>query len=999
MATPAAALLSQRIENQAELAGTPPSSSPYRRIELAPNRRSTSPPLSSSPTESVPPLPLSPGALRESGSMGLPTAHQPSALPSERSIVCRICEQAVRMAVAEEHIVVCEKINKADMLLVAAEERIAETLRKIGETVGTAHEHRIPLDAAVELGHRCLLSDSAPELVRLSLQLRGSPRSSQTAAHLVDTLVSCVNEKISAIEEKEDLRQSSPSALITRAPFFFRRATASPAETADFQIIKPLTRGAYGSVYVARKVHTGDVFAIKAMSKTALGNKNSMATLHNERDVLVNTENPHVVKMYYCFASEDNVYIVMEFLPGGDCFSMLQSLGSLSEETARVKGVVHRDLKPDNMLIDKDGHIKLSDFDTTAAVRIRSTKTHQSIHAVGTPDYIAPEVLQGQPHGEDVDWWALGCVLYELVTGVPPFNADTVEQTFDNIVSRRLVWPDDISVSDDFRDCVERFLEVAPEKRLGSRKAGALDIRAHPFFAGLDWEQLRSQRAPFVPAVADDVDTSFFDTRQPFFGQPPPLADMEISVEESIPPADTFLASRSRDLVSLGASLPCALASACLGPLPVRCSPVLDLLVSSCASHDVPAAISLSRSPFRVADALLCGSLRCFLCPGEAWVCSGLDALECACSSGLLAALELLAGVVDPQEARRCVQLHEASGRGHAEVLQRLAEPPFGFGHAEAVGGDTSPLAAACRSGHRDVVAVLASPPYCLGPEDARAEWNAALVGACANGHADVLGDLALAPFGLGSEDAREWQNRPLRRACKRGRLEVVVALAGPPWLLGTEDARCRKPYSLGPEDARESSCEGLLLACKWGHAGVVAALSEPPFALGRPEALQCLCLRVACSWGHVDVVRALARPPYSLGPEDAREEQCLYLACLWGHSDVVRVLGEPPFSLGATDMREDSCAAVRVACARGHACVLRELARSPYGASRDDVSVADLTRACRAGHAAVVRALGRSPFCMGSQDADVGFYAASSAGNEDVLSVLADPPFSLGNR
>eukprot|EP00727_Mastigamoeba_balamuthi_P008758 m51a1_g4504 putative protein kinase domain containing protein (1201) ;mRNA; f:371786-380544 len=602
---------------------SPSSSSPSLRIRAS-GENSAIPHLDLSSSMLTPGSPGQGRALpRSARAPGSPTA---SALSTEPWVVCRICEQPVRLSIAEEHVAVCEKINKADMLHVAADEHIAEILGMMGEAVGRLGEDPHCMDAAIELSERCLRSDSTLELVRLCLQLRSAPRHCPRSSCLLDGLLASVHEKIAAIEEKADLRQNSPAALITRAPFFFRSPALHPAEhTApltpgrinrprsassaptwmsppaspklalsiqDFVVVKPLTRGGYGSVYVARKVQTGDVFAVKAMSKAALGNKNAMATLRNERDILASTENPHVVKMYYCFASQDNVYIVMEYLPGGDCFSMLQTLGSLPEDRARVyaaetalaleylhsKGVVHRDLKPDNMLVDKDGHIKLTDFGLSnkgllrkqaksgsisaapracafssaidlsedSGVQGRKSKSRMSLegdqmHAVGTPDYIAPEVLLGLPHGEDVDWWALGCVLFELVVGVPPFSAETVEQTFDNITAKRLEWPDDVEASDGLKDCVDKLLELSPERRLGGGKPGELDLRSHRFFEGIDWEQLRDQRAPFVPAITDDVDTSFFDSRLQIFGQPPPLAGSGSASDERIPPADTFL--------------------------------------------------------------------------------------------------------------------------------------------------------------------------------------------------------------------------------------------------------------------------------------------------------------------------------------------------------------------------------------------------------------------------------------------------------------------------
>ncbi|XP_042046717.1 probable serine/threonine protein kinase IRE4 isoform X1 [Salvia splendens] len=317
----------------------------------------------------------------------------------------------------------------------------------------------------------------------------------------------------------------------------------------DFDIIKPISRGAYGKVFLARKRTTGDLFAIKVLKKIDMLRKNDIDRILAERNILITVRNPFVVRFFYSFTSRDNLYLVMEYLNGGDLYSMLKKLVCLEEAVARTYlaelvlaleylhslGIVHRDLKPDNILIAHDGHIKLTDFglskiglmNCTTELSTQDTEKNDALDsnghmdadkvdshhsAVGTPDYLAPEILLGTEHGYAADWWSVGIILFELITGVPPFNADHPENIFDNILSRKIPWPSIPSdMSYEAQDLIDRLLVHDPNERLGAR--GASEVKAHSFFAGVDWDNLTLQKAAFVPQPERMDDTSYFVSR------------------------------------------------------------------------------------------------------------------------------------------------------------------------------------------------------------------------------------------------------------------------------------------------------------------------------------------------------------------------------------------------------------------------------------------------------------------------------------------------------
>ncbi|KAK4490331.1 hypothetical protein RD792_001005 [Penstemon davidsonii] len=316
----------------------------------------------------------------------------------------------------------------------------------------------------------------------------------------------------------------------------------------DFDIIKPISRGAFGKVFLARKRTTGDLFAIKVLKKLDMLRKNDIDRILAERNILITVRNPFVVRFFYSFTSTDNLYLVMEYLNGGDLYSLLRKLGCLEEAVARTYlaelvlaleylhslGIVHRDLKPDNILIAHDGHIKLTDFGLSKIGLMNcstelsapeteqhdvqphgklSTDTEDSYQsAVGTPDYLAPEILLGTEHGFASDWWSVGIILFEFLTGIPPFTTNHPEIIFDNILNRKIPWP---SVPDEMsyeaQDLIDRLLLHDPDQRLGAK--GASEVKSHSFFSGVDWDNLTLLKAAFVPQPDSIDDTSYFVSR------------------------------------------------------------------------------------------------------------------------------------------------------------------------------------------------------------------------------------------------------------------------------------------------------------------------------------------------------------------------------------------------------------------------------------------------------------------------------------------------------
>lgn len=363
----------------------------------------------------------------------------------------------------------------------------------------------------------------------------------------------------------------------------FLRLRRTKLSLEDFNTVKVIGKGAFGEVRLVQKRDTGKIYAMKTLLKSEMYKKDQLAHVKAERDVLAGSDSPWVVSLYYSFQDAQYLYLIMEFLPGGDLMTMLIRWQIFTEDITRFYmaecvlaieaihklGFIHRDIKPDNILIDIRGHIKLSDFGLSTGFH----KTHDSnyykkllekeppshtnpqngnlqapsmnngnrnsmmvdaIHltmsnrqqmqtwrksrrlmaysTVGTPDYIAPEIFVHQGYGYECDWWSLGAIMFECLIGWPPFCSETPHETYRKILNwqETLQIPDDIHLSPEAEDLIRKLLTNA-ENRLG-RYNGADEIKLHPFFRGVDWDTIRQVDAPFIPKLRSITDTRFFPT-------------------------------------------------------------------------------------------------------------------------------------------------------------------------------------------------------------------------------------------------------------------------------------------------------------------------------------------------------------------------------------------------------------------------------------------------------------------------------------------------------
>ncbi|XP_057217800.1 microtubule-associated serine/threonine-protein kinase 3 isoform X3 [Triplophysa rosa] len=326
----------------------------------------------------------------------------------------------------------------------------------------------------------------------------------------------------------------------------------------DFETIKLISNGAYGAVYLVRHKETRQRFAMKKINRQNLILRNQIQQVFVERDILTFAENPFVVSMFCSFETRIHLCMVMEYVEGGDCATLLKNMGPLPVDMTRMYfaetvlaleylhsyGIVHRDLKPDNLLINSMGHIKLTDFGLSKIGLMNMTTNLYEGHiekdtrefidkqVCGTPEYIAPEVILRQGYGKPVDWWAMGIILYEFLVGCVPFFGDTPEKLFGQVVSDEIIWPDgDDALPVDAQDMIIRLLKQSPLERLGT--GGTQEVKQHMFFNSLDWNGLLRQKAEFIPQLEADDDTSYFDTRSERYHHLASDEDEETNDEES----------------------------------------------------------------------------------------------------------------------------------------------------------------------------------------------------------------------------------------------------------------------------------------------------------------------------------------------------------------------------------------------------------------------------------------------------------------------------------
>ncbi|KAA0146670.1 hypothetical protein FNF27_01493 [Cafeteria roenbergensis] len=330
------------------------------------------------------------------------------------------------------------------------------------------------------------------------------------------------------------------------------RIRAGGITVEDFELLRVLGKGSFGKVFLVRLGVTGAIYAMKVLKKSEVVRRRQVEHTKAERRIMGGVDHSCIVSLRFAFQSADKLYMVTDYCRGGELFFHLKKMRTFPEDMVRFYAaelvlalshlhsvdVVYRDLKPENVLLDEEGHIKITDFGLS---KDEVADSNGATTFCGTPEYLAPEMLINRKtrkgYGKAVDWWSLGTLVFEMLTGWPPFYDKSLRRMCEQILRADLRFPPGCAASAEARDLIRQLLRRDPLRRLGSGAGGADEIRAHPFFASMDWDALASRelKPPFCPRVESDTDIANFDTT--FTAEPAVLT----------PPAPTDLAAGAAD--------------------------------------------------------------------------------------------------------------------------------------------------------------------------------------------------------------------------------------------------------------------------------------------------------------------------------------------------------------------------------------------------------------------------------------------------------------------
>ncbi|ROV95356.1 hypothetical protein VSDG_06013 [Cytospora chrysosperma] len=299
----------------------------------------------------------------------------------------------------------------------------------------------------------------------------------------------------------------------------------------DFSRVRTLGTGTFARVCLVRlaspqnEAERTKVFALKILRKTEVIKLKQIDHVRHEREILGDVSgHPFITNLLASFSDSDHLFLLLDYVPGGELFSYLRKFRRFNEPMARYYaaeivlvleylhekqgGVAYRDLKPENLLLDEEGHIKLVDFGF--AKRLASTETYT---LCGTPEYLAPEVIHNKGHTTAVDWWALGILIYEFLTGYPPFWHQNPIEIYKQIVEKPVVFPQEPPISPEAKDIIRSFCNTDRSRRLGNVSGGAKKVKDHPFFRGVDWDDVynRRHKGPIIPPIRFPGDAQCFD--------------------------------------------------------------------------------------------------------------------------------------------------------------------------------------------------------------------------------------------------------------------------------------------------------------------------------------------------------------------------------------------------------------------------------------------------------------------------------------------------------
>lgn len=362
--------------------------------------------------------------------------------------------------------------------------------------------------------------------------LRSRPHSSHGSEGSGDEVASEASTSYEINLETDFVSESAPKAGVAAADCIFAddmecdlRGPPRKMTADDFETLRCLGKGAYGTVVLVKQRDTGKLFAQKQFKKASLVvHKKLIEQTKTERQILESVnKHPFVVNLYYAFQDHEKLYLILEYGQGGELFTHLTTERMFSETKAAFYlaemvlalsylhdhlGVVYRDLKPENILLDAEGHLLLTDFGLSKV----ATEDASCSSILGTVEYMAPEVIKGEKYGKAVDWWSLGALAYDMMTGNPPFRGNNNLKIQKNILTQKLILP--YFLSNDAKDLLTRLLRKEPKKRLGSHMPKDLEIiKGHRFFRQIDWKKLaaREVEPPIQPIITDPELAENFD--------------------------------------------------------------------------------------------------------------------------------------------------------------------------------------------------------------------------------------------------------------------------------------------------------------------------------------------------------------------------------------------------------------------------------------------------------------------------------------------------------
>ena len=333
-----------------------------------------------------------------------------------------------------------------------------------------------------------------------------------------------ISQKINTLNFVNNLKTSNIKEKSRHNTIFSKDKGIKKVSLNDFKILKVLGRGTFGKVCLVQYKSTKKYYAMKIMKKNIILEHDQVSHTLLEKQILQNLNYQFLVGMVFCFQTQERIYFVMNFIRGGELFNHLHKCKHFPEEETKfycaiiglaleylhTHGIVYRDIKPDNILIDEDGYLKLADFGMAKMLKDQE----KAFSLCGTPEYFAPEIITREGHNKSADWWSYGILLYEMLYGIPPFYSKNIEKMFELITKAEIKYPKKIQVSENAKDLISKLLIKDQDLRLGA-EGGFETIKKHPFFKGFDFKALEEKKieAPYIPTLRGSIDVTNFDSK------------------------------------------------------------------------------------------------------------------------------------------------------------------------------------------------------------------------------------------------------------------------------------------------------------------------------------------------------------------------------------------------------------------------------------------------------------------------------------------------------